>query len=85
MPAEQSQISRDMTEILKVILLRLPQVELATGLKKSALHELINAGDFPRPVKLGSRSVAWRSDEVQAWIESRPRVTAARSAKEAAE
>jgi prophage regulatory protein len=26
---------------------------------------------FPRPIKIGSRSVAWIEEEVDAWIEAR--------------
>lgn len=29
--------------------------------------------DFPKPIKLGANCVAWRLDEVDAWLESRPR------------
>ncbi len=56
-----------------VRLLRLAQVEIITGLKKSAIYEKIKTGRFPVAVRLGSRSVAWRSDEIQRWIENRPR------------
>lgn len=56
-----------------VRLLRLAQVEIITGLKKSAIYEKIKTGTFPVAVRLGSRSVAWRSDEIQRWIEKRPR------------
>jgi prophage regulatory protein len=54
-------------------LLRLPQVVKTCGLKKSAIYQRIQDGSFPAPLKLGSRSVAWRSDEIREWIESRPR------------
>ena len=54
-------------------LLRLPQVEQSCGLKKSAIYAQIKEGKFPRPVKLGARSVAWRSNEVDEWIQARPR------------
>lgn len=50
---------------------RMPRVEAATGLKQSRLYELIAAGDFPRPVKLGPRASAWVSTEVQQWIADR--------------
>ena len=56
-----------------VRLLRLVQVEIITGLKKSAIYAKIKTGRFPVAVRLGSRSVAWRSDEIQSWIENRPR------------
>lgn len=56
------------------ILIRLPDVERATGLKKTAIYKMIKEKLFPSAVRLGSRHVAWRSDEVQAWIDARPRV-----------
>ena len=41
-----------------------------TGLSRSAVYELEGAGEFPRRVPLGTRSVGWYEDEVSAWIES---------------
>ena len=41
---------------------------------KSTLFQKIQAGEFPAPLSLGARAVGWREDEVQAWIDSRPRV-----------
>ncbi len=58
-------------------LLRAPEVERLTGLRKSARAERIKAGDFPRPVLIGGRHVAWKSSEIAAWIASRPRAEAA--------
>lgn len=55
-------------------LLRLKQVEDSIGCKKSKIYQMVNQGDFPPPVKLGSRNVAWIEDEVQQWIDERPRV-----------
>ena len=55
-------------------LIRLVAVEDMTGLKKSAIYNKIKEGDFPTAVHLGTRHVAWMFDEVQAWIDSRPRV-----------
>ncbi|MGA4104368.1 helix-turn-helix transcriptional regulator [Ralstonia nicotianae] len=52
-------------------LLRLPGVLDAVGIKKSCLYEMIRAGKFPAPVRLGARSVAWRQSDVDAWIEAR--------------
>ncbi len=56
-------------------LLRLPAVLTITGLKKSSIYAKSKKGTFPKPVKLGPRAVAWRSDEVNQWIDSLPRVT----------
>lgn len=52
-------------------LLRLPQVIGRTGLCRTAIYESIKAGEFPRPVKLGARAVAWPSSQINSWIERR--------------
>lgn len=52
-------------------ILRLPQVIELVGLKRSAIYQLIQQEKFPRPVRLSKRAVGWRSDEIEAWIESR--------------
>jgi prophage regulatory protein len=59
----------------EVSLLKPRQVLAKTGLSQSALQRLLAAGKFPAPLKLSSRAVGYRSDEVEAWIESRPRAT----------
>lgn len=55
-------------------LLRIRDVMAKTALPRSSLHEKIAAGKFPKPVKLGARAVAWWDHEVDAWLDSRPRV-----------
>jgi len=52
-------------------LLRRPAVEARTGLSRSTLYDWMKRGDFPQPVKLGARIVAWRESDVTAWLESR--------------
>jgi prophage regulatory protein len=49
-------------------LLRLPQVEQLTGLRRSALYQRINAGTFPQQVKIGARASAWSENAVREWI-----------------
>ena len=50
-------------------LLRLPQVEAMVGMKKSKIYSLLQAGQFPAPVRLGPRSVRWKGSAVRAWID----------------
>ncbi|MYA44637.1 MAG: AlpA family phage regulatory protein [Gemmatimonadetes bacterium] len=57
--------------MLKV--LRYPEVQAVTGLSRKSIERRINAGTFPRPVRLGARAVGFRSDEIEAWIKARPR------------
>lgn len=52
---------------------RLPSVLARTGLTKSPLYKAVRLGEFPRPVKLNGRAVAWLSTEVDAWILERAR------------
>lgn len=51
-------------------LLRLPSVLNKTGLSRSEILRRVKLGTFPRPIKLGVRSVAWSSDSVNTWIVS---------------
>ena len=39
-----------------------------TGLGRSTLYKYIADKTFPKPAKLGKRSVAWVESEVQDWI-----------------
>ena len=56
-------------------LLRRPEVLHLTGLSgPSALKRAIAEADFPRPVRLTARSIAWRQSAVFEWIGSRPEV-----------
>ena len=58
-------------------LLNLPEVLKKTGLSRSVLYVEMAAGRFPKPLKRSMRSNAWRSDEIDSWIEA---LTAARAA-----
>ncbi|MCF7996177.1 MAG: AlpA family phage regulatory protein [Chromatiaceae bacterium] len=49
-----------------IVFSRLPAVERAIGLKRSALYDRIAKGTFPAPVDLGPQAVAWISSEVEA-------------------
>lgn len=52
-------------------LLRLNAVLDRTGLSRSTCYELIGAGRFCQPVKIGPRAIAFPESEVDAWIASR--------------
>jgi prophage regulatory protein len=49
-------------------LLREPAVVEALGLSRSTLWVRIKHGLFPHPVRVGARSVAWPSREVEAVV-----------------
>lgn len=52
-------------------LLKLPQVRERVALSTSTIYDLMLRGEFPRPVKVGERAVAWPSSAIQNWIEQR--------------
>lgn len=39
----------------------------------ASIYRRMRTGTFPLPLKLGERAVAWRADEIDNWIASRPR------------
>ena len=52
-------------------LLRLPDVEALTGLKKSAIYSGQKKGTFPKCIKLGPRASAWPLSSIEKWIADR--------------
>ena len=55
------------------ILLRLPMVIRIKGLARSTIYKLVSQNQFPVPIKLSTRAVAWLQSEVEGWISSRVR------------
>ncbi|CAB1215887.1 putative prophage regulatory protein [Klebsiella pneumoniae] len=49
-------------------LLRLKQVQIKTGLKRSQIYVYMKNGTFPRSIKIGPTSVAWLESEIDEWI-----------------
>lgn len=55
-------------------ILRRREVERLTGLSRSTIYRLMEAGSFPRQHKLSVGAVGWMQAEISNWIESRPPV-----------
>ena len=51
-----------------------PVVHDLTGESRSQAWRKIRAGRFPAPVQMGPNSIAWYRDEVEAYVDSPPRV-----------
>lgn len=49
-------------------IMRLPQVQDATGFGRAWIYELMGNGKFPKARKIGSRAVGWDSLEIEAWV-----------------
>lgn len=51
--------------------LRLKQVKAVTGMSRSWIYEAIRRGEFPAPIPLGARAVAWDSASIADWQAAR--------------
>lgn len=52
-------------------LARFPEVENLTGRSRPTIYRDIEAGTFPKPIKIGPRAVAWPLSVIQKWIDDR--------------
>jgi len=52
--------------------LRLPEVLDRTGLSRTTLYELVARREFPHPISLSLRAVAWIEEQVEQWMAARP-------------
>ena len=53
--------------------IRLKDVIAQTGLSRSTIFALPKQGIFPASIKIGPKASGWYEDEVQYYIETRPR------------
>lgn len=51
--------------------LRLTEVQLRVPYSRSTIYLKIARGEFPQPINLGARAVAWLESDIDAWIASR--------------
>ena len=52
--------------------LREPMVLQWVQVAHSTLWKWIAENRFPAPIRLGPRSIAWRREEIEGWLDSRP-------------
>lgn len=53
--------------------LRVKDVCTVAGMSRPSLYEAMAAGLWPRPIKLGAKSSAWKASEVNAMLAARVR------------
>ena len=58
-------------------LLTIREVCARVGVSRTTIYARMNERQFPAPIKTGTKSVRWRSDEIDAYID---RLSAARAA-----
>jgi len=52
-------------------ILRRPEVERKTGLKRSAIYALMSEAKFPKTLLLSGRAVGWLESEILEWQTAR--------------
>ncbi len=52
-------------------LIREPDCRALTGIPRSTRYALMAKGQFPRPIKIGQKAVAWVESDVLDWIHNR--------------
>ena len=70
--ADRNPMAEMMAELVADKHLRRPAVEATTGLSRSTIYDMMDRGEFPRPVRIGRRAVAWPESVVRAWLADRP-------------
>lgn len=48
-------------------LLKIAEVTRETGLSRPTIYRRIKSGDFPRSIRLGTRTVRWAERDIEIW------------------
>lgn len=54
-------------------LLSMREVMALTTYSRASIYRLIYSRGFPKPIKMGDVKIAFRAEEVEAWLDGRPR------------
>ncbi|MNN82520.1 Prophage CP4-57 regulatory protein (AlpA) [compost metagenome] len=49
--------------------MRLPEVLQTTGLGRNTVYRRIREGTFPKQVRIGPNSVAWKQSDIADWMD----------------
>lgn len=66
-------VLKETRAIEKIAVLSNKQVQMLTGLSRDQIWKLEKLDLFPKRLRLSPLRVGWRTDEIRAWILSRPR------------
>ena len=65
-------IRKEPRELSATELLRLNDVLRLSGISRTELYRMIESGEFPRPLQLGPRMLAWPAPVYEDWVRSLP-------------
>jgi prophage regulatory protein len=75
MPTDAINLPRPELDRGGALFLRIGTVVRLTGLGRSTIYRLMADEEFPSPVRLTKRVVAWRRTDLERWSEGRPTAT----------
>lgn len=52
----------------KETFLRIDEVSARVGLSRSTIYRLVEKGLFPKPVRIGPKSVRWQETSIDTWM-----------------
>lgn len=52
-------------------LIRMKELNALFGIPTSTVWDWIKKGNFPKPIKMGERFIAWRESELTAWLDAK--------------
>lgn len=64
-------MNRETNTVVVPRLERIKSVAARTGLSRSSIWAFIKKEEFPSPVRIGAKAVAWPASEVDAWIKGK--------------
>ena len=64
-------VTQDARQKMAETFLRRKETEHITGMGRATIYKRISEGTFPKPVKIGKRSVRWIESEVSEWVRKR--------------
>jgi prophage regulatory protein len=71
MSSQPATTSNSNSQQIPTALIRRKDVERLTTLSRSRIYDLMSKDAFPKPIQLGTMSVAWLEAEVYDWIAAR--------------
>jgi prophage regulatory protein len=52
-------------------LIRKAELKRLVGLSDISIWRMVRSKDFPQPLRIGKRAVAWRASDIMEWVEQR--------------
>jgi len=54
---------------MEKLLYNIKELQRVVGIGRNKIYELIRQGKFPKPIKIGTKSL-WKKSDVEKWVKS---------------